>query len=631
MKNWTLTRRVGLGFGILCFALLLLGSLAIYRLKLIGSQASEMSSLFVKQGALATDMLNAVSDLAIATRGFDVVSKEPEWKKVMTERENAENTLKKTEQFWEAHRKLSGLHAGLAEARPIFEKYKASIDAFHDSVTTFQAAWTNLVPAGGKLFNALSTLAASPQSGSAGTDLQESVDRTRVIAACFRETAEMRFACWRAMATDDAQAALTGNAKALSAKKSLVELRARTKQAEALNSLDEALEALTVYEKGTLVLNQAIEQKLAARTVRSTTYASFSATVKGIGASSGSLIDAGAATTEGLLSRTMSFLIIGSSLAIVIGIGTAVLITRNTNGVLLAVARALTTNSLHTSASSNQVSEASHSLAEGASEQAASLEETSASLEELASTTKRNTESAQQAKSFSQEARATAEAGETDMREMERAMQAIRASSDGIAKIIKTIDGIAFQTNILALNAAVEAARAGEAGAGFAVVADEVRSLAQLSAQSSRETAAKIEEAIKNSESGVTISAKVAHSLAAIVEKARKVDTLVAEIATASAEQSDGISQVNTTMSQMDKVTQANASSAEETSAAAQELQAQALVMAENVAVLTQLVTGQSAVADAQAGPLPMETTTRRAAKRNQKPQAKPSELASYH
>jgi len=217
------------------------------------------------------------------------------------------------------------------------------------------------------------------------------------------------------------------------------------------------------------------------------------------------------------------------------------------------------------------------------------------------------------------------------MREMERAMQAIRASSDGIAKIIKTIDGIAFQTNILALNAAVEAARAGEAGAGFAVVADEVRSLAQLSAQSSRETAAKIEEAIKNSESGVTISAKVAHSLAAIVEKARKVDTLVAEIATASAEQSDGISQVNTTMSQMDKVTQANASSAEETSAAAQELQAQALVMAENVAVLTQLVTGQSAVADAQAGPLPMETTTRRAAKRNQKPQAKPSELASYH
>ena len=627
MKNWTLTRRVGLGFGILCFALLLLGSLAIYRLKLIGSQASDMSSLFVKQGALATDMLNAVSDLAIATRGFDVVSKEPEWKKVMTERENAENTLKKTELFGNGHPQLTGLHDGLAEARPVFEKYKASIDAFHDSVTSFQAAWTNLVPAGGKLFNALSTLAASTQSGSTSADLQESLDRTRVIAACFRETAEMRFACWRAMATDDAQAALTGNTKALSAKKNLVELRAKTKQAEALNSLDEALEALTVYEKGTLVLNQAIEQKLAARTNRSATYASFSAAIKGIGASSVSLIDAGAATTEGLLSRTMMFLIIGSSLAIVIGIGTAVLITRNTNGVLLAVARALTANSQHTSASSNQVSEASHSLAEGASEQAASLEETSASLEELASTTKRNTESAQQAKSFSQEARVTAEAGETDMREMEHAMQAIRASSDGIAKIIKTIDGIAFQTNLLALNAAVEAARAGEAGAGFAVVADEVRSLAQLSAQSSRETAAKIEEAIKNSENGVTISAKVAHSLAAIVEKARKVDTLVAEIATASAEQSDGINQVNTTMSQMDKVTQANASSAEETSAAAQELQAQALVMAENVAVLTQLVTGQSA-AD-QPDSSPTNNTTGPAAKRRQTSQRPPAELAS--
>jgi methyl-accepting chemotaxis protein len=628
MKNWTLTRRVGLGFGILCFALLLLGSLAVYRLKLIGAQASDLSTLFVKQGGLATDMLNAVSDLAIATRGFDVVSKEPEWKKVMTERENAENMLKKTEQFGKEHPQLTGLRDGLAEARPIFEKYKASIDTFHDSVASFQEAWSNLVPAGGKLFNALSTLAGSTQSGSAGADLQESLDRTRTISACFRETAEMRFACWRAMATDDAQAALTGNAKALSAKKNLTELRSRTKQADVLGSLDEALEALTVYEKGTLVLNRAIEQKLAARTNRSGTYAAFSTAIKGIGKSSVSLIDTGAAATEGLLGRTMLLLIIGSSLAVVIGIGTAVLITRNTNGVLLSVARALTTNSQQTSASSNQVSEASHSLAEGASEQAASLEETSASLEELASTTKRNTESAQQAKSFSQEARAAAEAGATDMREMENAMQAIRASSDGIAKIIKTIDGIAFQTNILALNAAVEAARAGEAGAGFAVVADEVRSLAQLSAQSSRETAAKIEEAIKNSESGVTISTKVAHSLAAIVEKARKVDSLVAEIATASAEQSDGIGQVNTTMSQMDKVTQANASSAEETSAAAQELQAQARTMAESVAVLTQLVTGQSV--DAAQEPVSSNSSPALGGTKRRPSQARSTEMASF-
>jgi methyl-accepting chemotaxis protein len=126
------------------------------------------------------------------------------------------------------------------------------------------------------------------------------------------------------------------------------------------------------------------------------------------------------------------------------------------------------------------------------------------------------------------------------------------------------------------------------------------------------------------------MSAKVALSLAAIVEKARKVDTLVAEIASASAEQSDGINQVNTTMSQMDKITQANASNAEETSAAAQELQAQALVMAENVAVLTQLVTGQSAEADAQSSSMPTETSTTRSPKRNQKPQTKPSESASF-
>jgi methyl-accepting chemotaxis protein len=143
-----------------------------------------------------------------------------------------------------------------------------------------------------------------------------------------------------------------------------------------------------------------------------------------------------------------------------------------------------------------------------------------------------------------------------------------------IAKIIKTIDEIAFQTNILALNAAVEAARAGEAGMEFAVVADEVRNLAQHSAQAAKETAAKIEGAIGNTSQGVEISCKVAQALYDIVAKARQVDELAAEVANASGEQSRGITQINTAVGQVDKVTQSNAASAEESAAAAEELTA---------------------------------------------------------
>ncbi len=257
-------------------------------------------------------------------------------------------------------------------------------------------------------------------------------------------------------------------------------------------------------------------------------------------------------------------------------------------------------NATSVAASAEQIRVAGKALADGASSQAASLEETSASLEEMASMTKRNADSAQQAKTLASETRTAADAGAAEMEAMKRAMDDIKRSSDDISKIIKTIDEIAFQTNILALNAAVEAARAGEAGMGFAVVADEVRSLAQRSANSAKETAAKIAEAIEKSARGVQISSKVAFSLGQIVEKARQVDLLVAEIATASHEQNQGITQVNQAVGQMDKVTQANAAGAEETAGAAEELSGQSTAMQAAVGTLRQIVS---------AGPAPAESS----------------------
>ena len=288
--------------------------------------------------------------------------------------------------------------------------------------------------------------------------------------------------------------------------------------------------------------------------------------------------------------------IIGISIVVLIfALAIGALISRGLNETLRQLALTLNDSSAQVASAASQVSSASQTLAAGASEQASSLEETSASLEEMSSMTKRNAENSKQANGLAKQAREAADRGVGDMQAMSAAMSAIKASSDDIAKIIKTIDEIAFQTNILALNAAVEAARAGEAGMGFAVVADEVRNLAQRCAQAAKETAGKIEGALGRTAEGVHISSKVAEMLNDIVAKVRQVDELVTEVTGASQEQTHGISQINAAVGQRDKVTQSNAANAEESAAAAEELNSQAEMTKQAVGELLQLVGGLDA------------------------------------
>jgi len=308
--------------------------------------------------------------------------------------------------------------------------------------------------------------------------------------------------------------------------------------------------------------------------------------------------DKAATGIESAVAGSKTGIVIGLALALVVGVAVAFVIIRGTSKALHEIADALNSGWAQVASASSQVSASSQALAEGASEQAASLEETSSSLEEMSSMTKRNADNSTKANEMANQARSAAEAGAADMKAMSAAMEAIKVSSDDIAKIIKTIDEIAFQTNILALNAAVEAARAGEAGMGFAVVADEVRSLAQRAAQAAKETSAKIEGAISKTGQGVEISAKVATTLETIVTHVHRVNDLISEVAAASREQNQGISQVNTAVVQMDKVTQSNAASAEETASAAEELNSQAESMKSTVNDLLALVGGRKQLAD---------------------------------
>jgi hypothetical protein len=241
--------------------------------------------------------------------------------------------------------------------------------------------------------------------------------------------------------------------------------------------------------------------------------------------------------------------------------------------------------------SSGHLTSAGQDLADGASRQAASVEETSASLEEMSSMIRRNAESAGAAKTLAGEARQAADRGVEEVSQLKSAMTGIQSSGGEISKIIKTINEIAFQTNILALNAAVEAARAGEAGMGFAVVANEVRSLAQRSAEAARDTAGKIEAAIASTTLGVEAGDRVSTVLVDIREGVCRVDEIAAEVATASQEQSQGIVQINLALSEIDKITQRSAASSEEVAASAQELQAQAGSMRTSVGELQAMLT----------------------------------------
>ncbi len=297
------------------------------------------------------------------------------------------------------------------------------------------------------------------------------------------------------------------------------------------------------------------------------------------------------AVAESAASTNWSLWMSGVAMLVSLALGALVLfIVHQVNRDLRQTATSLNEGAEEIAAAAAQVATLSNSLAHGASEQAAAIEETSASSTEIDSMSRLSTENSRSAAAMVATSHARSEEANLFLGQMVVAMSDINSSSENISRIIKLIEQIAFQTNILALNAAVEAARAGEAGMGFAVVADEVRSLAQQSSQAAKDSAASIEDSINKSRIGREKMEKVVEVIRLITGDSTQIKMLVDQINSGSQEQSRGIGQIANSITQIEKVTQSSAASAEECAAAAEQLTAQSQAVRDIVVELTALV-----------------------------------------
>ncbi len=601
MNNLTIGKKIALGFATLIFIAALLGGIAVFSMKSVQTQAQTLAEGFVPETQIAGNLQDAISRAQLGIRSYGFTADN-------TYLEDARKAIAEVHQYQQAAQKLADGHPELVKLRsdlkdlePMLQDYENLIAQTEARNKDFAATREKLNTAAADFMAKLDRLITSQQSRleteiksfTEAPKLQERANKLALANSILSDGSAARIAVFKSQALRDPKLIEDGLTNfdmmdkhfdallgLLSVPADVAELNAVKTDAHAYR--DAMKEILTDFEGLTALGSKRLEAATRLDALTSDTQATgMKRTVEAADASNQKLTAA---------SLTM---IVGLGIAVVVGAVVAFFIIRNSNKVLTTVATALSDGSSQVSSAAGQVSASSQTLAEGASEQASSLEETSSSLEEMSSMTKRNSENARKANELAKEARAAADRGVGDMRSMAAAMEAIKVSSDDIAKIIKTIDEIAFQTNILALNAAVEAARAGEAGMGFAVVADEVRNLAQRCAQAAKETAGKIEGAIVKTGQGVEISNKVAAALNDIVGKVRQVDELVTEVAGASREQTDGITQINTAVGQMDQVTQSNAANAEESAAAAEELSGQAEVMKQSVAELLQLVGGK--------------------------------------
>ncbi|SMG23511.1 HAMP domain-containing methyl-accepting chemotaxis protein [Dethiosulfovibrio salsuginis] len=599
-KNAKLAVKISFGFAIVLLIAIVIGSLGIFNMKNVQKEATELAEMNVPEIDVASRMERRARETMYEIRGYGYTENE-----TMLTAGKAHLT-RLIELFGEGQELVSRYPQGLKNfgesaqtAKRHAETYLQLVDETESNVAQMNRIRASMNDAAGSFIRATSDYLDNMNrkmddhiTYSDVSAIKGRIAKINDVNKVLDLGNEVRIATWRSLAERDVKGIRDVLPNFDKMDSILAALRSNTTEQEDLRSLDQIGQHARQYGTYMTQLAQAFEHHdvLAAKRVETGDFILALADQEARHGMDSTVKIANGAVSS--LSSASTVLVIGLIVAVIAGSLLAFVITLSITKPIGRISQILSEGASQVASASGQLSEASQQLAEGSSELASSIEETSATLQQSSSMVRQNNENTKQAASLSKQAMESAEGGNREMNQMMVSMGELKKSSDDIAKIIKVIDEIAFQTNILALNAAVEAARAGEAGMGFAVVAEEVRNLAQRSAQAAKDTASIIETNIELSQAGVAVAEKVKTSLEEISTGSRKVSELVDEITAASQEQAQGIEQINKAILQMDQVTQNTASNAEESASASEELNAQAESMNEAVQNLIALING---------------------------------------
>ncbi|MBM4130880.1 methyl-accepting chemotaxis protein [bacterium] len=602
LKNLKLGAKISLGFAMVICLASVLGALGVVSMNVVRRNAGILATEYMPEVELCNQVERTSLATMYAMRGY-ALSEDPKYldqgKASLTQ---VNKWLDECGKLAEEAEHLTNLGPAVEATRKAVDEYEAlaqrteqlivAIDGNRKVLNGSAAAFMENVNT--YLANQNEKLEEEIGKGVKGAKLMERHEKITVANEIIDLGNACRIANWKAQAEREPQIMIDAdkNFDPLAAKFDY--LRERTSQEANLQQIAKTQEAGNTYRQAMKDLLANWTELQAVGVKRGEVAEAVLAQAQGTAAAGVEGASKIAKEASASLTASSLTLLIGLIVCIAIGTIAALMITRSIVGPLRRLINGLTAGSQQTASAAGQVSSASVSLADGASRQAAAIEETSSSMEEMAAMTRQNAANATRANSLAAQTKQSADRGVSAMERMNAAIDDIKKSSDSTARIIKTIDEIAFQTNLLALNAAVEAARAGEAGKGFAVVAEEVRNLAQRSAEAAKNTAQMIEDSVKNADNGVAITREVGEALAEISQAASEVNELVAGIAKASNEQAEGNAQINTAVGQMDHITQANAANAEQTASASEELSGQAEEMSSMVRELESMVGGDA-------------------------------------
>lgn len=592
----TLGKRISIGFSILVLITLVLGALGVINMRSAASDSARLSDIYAPEVQVATEVFATANQIRYDIRAFTMQDNETALanaKKGFVELQKYLNDAKELGKKYN----LKALIENEAKASKALVEYMASVER-SEKILANKKAFDKQMADNAAIFMKNAEDYLRTQEVQLKEEMVAKLESAKLMARLEKITHisnvmnignNARVMGQRAQAKNDVTFLEGAITQFDGIYKMIAQIRATTVRPANLEQLKNIEDAAKTYEaalKGFVGVMQATATEGTLRVKVASEVLAAAEAVVDLGVKNTIDIAKESTTSLNIASWVM---IIGLIVALLISILTALFIIRSIVKIVTEAVKSLSEGTTQVVSASEQISSASVSLAEGASSQASSVEEVSATIEEATASNNQNADNSREANILAQHSNDAAKVGNQRVGDLMVAMQEITASSQKISRIIKTIDEIAFQTNLLALNAAVEAARAGEHGLGFAVVAEEVKNLAERSAGAAKEITGIIEASIDQVKAGTEVANKTKESFTEILNGIKKTSDLIGEIAISAKEQAEGMNQIATAMGSVDQITQQNASASEETAAAAEELNAQALSMLDNVSELALL------------------------------------------